>query len=101
MVLTRCARQQRHRSTAAPPQPGQRQQPRPDQVAREVLLTDPEHPLLPFAPDLHEGRKNELAQHGFKPEGREALIEHRLHGRLVVPVDRRQQARCRVLEQPR
>jgi NAD(P)-dependent dehydrogenase (short-subunit alcohol dehydrogenase family) len=75
------------------------QQPGADHVAREVLLADRERALLPLAPDLGERRKDEVAQHGFQPERREALIQHLVHGGFVVGADRGQQAFCRVLEQ--
>jgi hypothetical protein len=64
-----------------------------------VLLADRERALLPLAPDLGEGRKDEVAQHGFQAERRGALIQHLMHGGFVVGADRGQQAFCHVLEQ--
>ena len=68
MLLARGARQQRNRTAPAAPQASDGEETGSDQVAREVLLADPERPLLPLAPDLGERRKDELAKDGLKAE---------------------------------
>ena len=78
MLLARRRSEQRERPGSPAPQPCQRQQAPPDQVAREVLLADIELAFLPAAADLGEGREDQVAHERFEPDGGEAVVEGRL-----------------------
>ena len=93
------AGEERERTRSAAPEPGEREQPAADEVAREVLVADLDLAALPAVADLFQGGQHHLAQHQLQPERREALVEHRVGGGLVVAANRREQAGGRVLEQ--
>ena len=59
------AGEERERSSAATPEPREREEAATDRVAGEVLRADPEGILVPVAPYLVEGEEDHLAQDGF------------------------------------
>ena len=66
--LAGCTGEEGKRAGPAAPEPGQREQPATDQVAREVLLADIDLAALPAVADLLQGGQHDLAQHCSRPK---------------------------------
>jgi len=65
-----------------------------------MLLADLGVAALPAAPDFGERGENQVAHDALERERRKGVVEHRLERSFVVGLDRRQQARLCVLDQP-
>ncbi len=99
MLLAGCAGQQGEGSRAAAPEPGEREQPPPDQIAGEMLLADLDAALLPTAADGDKRRQDEIADERLEPESGQSVVQRGLNAGFVVGLDRACQARPGVLDQ--
>ena len=99
MRLAGRAGEERERARPAAPETGEREQPAADEIARKVLVADIDLAALPAVADLFQGGQHHLAQHLLQAERREALVEHRVGGGLVVAANCCEQAGGRILEQ--
>ena len=93
------ASEERERARPAAPEPGERKQPAADEVAREMLVPMSISPRSQPSPILPRVGSTTWLEHQLQPERREALVEHRVDGGLVVAASRCDQAGGRVLEQ--
>ena len=86
VALARRAGQQRARSHAAVPAPGQRDQPPAQHHAREVLLRDRGLAALPALAQLAQVGQQHLARQGVEAQPGDEQVEHDLRPRVVEVV---------------
>ena len=91
VALSRGAGEQGERAGARTPAAGEAEQPRAQQLGREVLLGDRDLPASPARAELRQRRQEEGRERGLEREPSQRLVDDRVRRGLVECLDRIQQ----------